>query len=121
MPAGTVAPDELLPESAQGRAVLAKLFRAAGDPGRLALLAFIAQTERTGSECVRLLGLSQSRVSAHLACLVNCGFIQPRREGRFVYYALADDRVLELVRLGAQLAQDNAATVAACTVVGGTP
>lgn len=119
MPDSTIAPDELLPESAQGRAVLAKLFRAAGDPGRLALLAFIAQAERTGSECVRLLGLSQSRVSAHLACLLNCGFIQSRRDGRFVYYTLADDRVLELVRLGAQLAHDNAASVAACTIVAG--
>lgn len=113
------APAELVPQSPEGRAVLAKFFRAAGDPGRLALLAFIAEAERTGTECVEHLGLSQSRVSAHLSCLVTCGFVRSRREGRFVYYAVADERVLALVRLGAELAADNAAAVAACAVVGG--
>lgn len=109
---------DLVPDSAEGRSVLAKFFRAAGDPSRLALLAFIAEAERTGSECVAYLGLAQSRVSAHLACLVTCGFVEARREGRFVRYTVGDQRVLDLVRLGAGLAADNAAAVAACARVG---
>jgi DNA-binding transcriptional ArsR family regulator len=114
-----VEPSELVPTSPEGRGVLAKFFRALGDPGRLALLAFIAEAERTGTECVEHLGLSQSRVSAHLACLVTCGFVEARREGRFVYYSVTDHRVLDLVRLGADVAADNAAAVAACARVGG--
>ena len=111
-------PIGLVPPTQEGRAVLAKFYRALGDPSRLALLAFIAQGERTGSECVEFLGLAQSRVSAHLACLVTCGFVATRREARFTRYAVRDPRVLELVRLGADLASDNAAAVAACMRVG---
>ena len=106
-----------VPQSLAGRSVLAKFFRAAGDPSRLALLSFVAEVERSATECVEHLGTAQSRVSAHLACLVTCGFVTSRREGRFVYYRVTDQRVLELVRLGAALAADNAAAVAACTRV----
>jgi DNA-binding transcriptional ArsR family regulator len=108
---------ELVPSSAKGRSVLAKFFRAAGDPTRLALLAFIADGERNASECVELAGVSQSRVSAHLACLVNCGYLSIRRDGRFTYYSIRDPRVTALVRLAAELAADNAAQVAACAQV----
>ncbi|MHB1486491.1 MAG: ArsR/SmtB family transcription factor [Acidimicrobiales bacterium] len=100
---------ELVPPSAEGRAVLAKFFRAVGDLNRLALLEFLADEERTGTDCVAHLGLAQSRVSAHLACLVTCGVVTLRREGHFAYYRVADSRVLELVGLGAEVASDNAA------------
>lgn len=108
----------LVPPSVEGRAVLAKLFRAAGDPSRLALLAFLVEDEHSGNECVAHLGLAQGRVSAHLACLVSCGFVSLRRAGRFSYYRVEDERVRDLVRLGAAIAADNAAAVAACTKVG---
>ncbi len=108
---------ELMPASREGRTVLAKFFRAAGDPGRLALLAFIADGERNASECVEKLGMVQSRVSAHLACLVTCGFLSLRRDGRHAYYSIRDPRVLVLVRLGAELAAENAAAVASCVQV----
>ncbi len=107
----------LVPDTPEGRAVVAKFFRALGDPTRLALLAFVAQGERSGTECVEHLGIAQSRVSAHLSCLVTCGFVTARREGRYVYYSVRDPRVIELVGLGVDLAADNAASVAACTRV----
>lgn len=113
-------PAALVPPNPEGRAVLAKFFRALGDPGRLALLAFIAEGERTGTECTRALGLAQSRTSAHLACLVTCGLIEARRDGRFTRYAVRDQRALELVRLAAAMAADNAAAVASCTRVNTT-
>lgn len=105
----------LLPPTAEGRAVVAKFIRALGDPTRLALVEFLLDAEHTGTECVEHVGLSQGRVSAHLACLVNCGYLQVRREGRFAYYRLSDPRVAALVTLARELAADNAAAVAACT------
>ena len=107
--------EAFLPESQQGRIVLAKFFRAVGDPNRLALISFLGREEHTATECVEFLGLAQSRVSSHLSCLVTCGLISLRRQGRFAYYRVADPRVLELVGLGAGVAADNAASVAACT------
>jgi DNA-binding transcriptional ArsR family regulator len=97
--------------------LLARFYRALGDPTRLALLAFCADVERTGNECVAYSGLSQGRVSAHLACLVSCGLLEVRRAGRFAYYRVTDRRVAELVRLGASLVADHAAGVAACAKV----
>lgn len=117
MPTAMVERGELVPRSAEGRAVLAKYFRALGDPSRLSLIQFVAKAERTGNECVEHLGLAQSRVSAHLACLVTCGLLSVRREGRFAYYTVSDPRAAELVRLGAEMAADNAAAVAACARV----
>jgi len=87
-------------------------FRALSDPARLRLLEFLLPAERTVSECVRHVGLSQGRVSAHLACLANCGYVQGRRAGRFTCYHVADPRVADLIALGRLLAADNTAALA---------
>ncbi len=107
-----------LPAEPMGRETLAKFFRALGDPTRLGLIEFCASREHTGSECVIQAGLSQGRVSAHLACLVSCGLLTLRREGRLAYYQVADTRVTELVRLSREMVADHAASIAACTKVG---
>jgi len=93
---------------------MAKFYRALGDPTRLDLLEFCAEGERTGNECVERAGLSQGRVSAHLACLVSCGLVSVRRQGRFAYYRVTDPRVAELVRIGQGVVADHAASIAAC-------
>ena len=103
-----------LPETGTGVAIVAKFFRALSDPARLRLLEFLLGTEHTVSECVTHIGLSQGRVSAHLACLADCGYVQVRRAGRYAHYSVADPRVADLVMLARSLAADNAAALAAC-------
>jgi DNA-binding transcriptional ArsR family regulator len=104
----------LLPPADTGVEMVAKFFRALADPTRLRLLGFLFDEEHTVSDCVSIAGLSQGRVSSHLACLSDCGFLHVRRDGRFAYYRVADPRVGELVRLARSLASDNAAALAAC-------
>jgi ArsR family transcriptional regulator, cadmium/lead-responsive transcriptional repressor len=104
----------LLPATADGVELVAKFFRALGDPARLRLLEFLLPAEHTVSECVRHIGLSQGRVSVHLACLADCGYVQVRRAGRFAWYKIADPRVASLVTLARSLAADNAAALAEC-------
>jgi DNA-binding transcriptional ArsR family regulator len=99
------------------RELVARFFRACGDPTRLALLEFCDGEERTGTQCVEHVGLSQGRVSAHLACLVSCGLVSSRRQGRFVYYQVTDHRVRELVALARGMVVDHAQSIAACTRV----
>lgn len=106
-----------VPDDPAGRELLARFYRALGDPTRLVLLAFCAEAERTGNDCVARVGLSQGRVSAHLACLVSCGLVTVRRAGRFAYYRVSDPRVAELVDLGTGMVADHAASIAACTKV----
>jgi len=72
----------LVPTDLGERQVLAKFFRALSDPRRLVLLEFLVQDEHTVSECVQVAGVSQGRVSSHLACLADCGYVVARREGR---------------------------------------
>jgi ArsR family transcriptional regulator, cadmium/lead-responsive transcriptional repressor len=111
----------LLPSSAVGIGLLAKFFRALGDPVRLRLLEFLLDEEHTVTECVSLAGVSQGRVSTHLACLADCGFVQVRREGRYAYYRVSDQRVAELVMSAHLLATDNARALAGCLRIDAEP
>src|SRR5487761_1099562 len=115
------APAVLLPESAGGVEVVARFFRALGDPARLRLLEFLLGGERTVTECVAQIGLSQGRVSSHLACLAGCGYVEGRRDGRFTRYKVADPRVADLVVLARSMAADNAAALAACVHIPPVP
>jgi DNA-binding transcriptional ArsR family regulator len=101
--------------------VVARFFRALGDPARLRLLEFLLGGEHTVTECVRQVGLSQGRVSSHLACLAGCGYVEGRRSGRFTWYKVADPRVADLVVLARSMAADNAAALAACVHIAPAP
>jgi DNA-binding transcriptional ArsR family regulator len=105
----------LLPQGTAGVDLLAKFFRALSDPTRLRLLAFVLDEERTVTECVAHVGLSQGRVSSHLACLADCGYVRARRVGRHAYYKVMDTRVAQVVLVARSLTGANAAGLAACT------
>ncbi len=92
----------------------ARFFRALSDPTRLRLLEFILPGERTVAECVEHVGISQPRVSVHLSCLADCGYVVARRDGRKLRYSVGDVRVAELVHLARALAADNAAALSCC-------
>jgi DNA-binding transcriptional ArsR family regulator len=101
--------------------IVAKYFRGFGDPTRLRILEALAGGEHSVGELVELLGAPQPKVSAHLACLRWCGFVDSRREHRTVYYRVADKRVLRMLELAHSLLEDNADHVAACRRIDGGP
>jgi ArsR family transcriptional regulator len=68
----------------------AALFQSVSDPSRLRLLRLLAGRELNVQELVRTTGLSQPRVSKHLAVLRDQGWITQRREGTFSWYETAD-------------------------------
>ncbi len=113
-PEPTAASASLLPVEATMVDTVAKFFRALGDPTRLRLLEFLLRDEHTVSECIAHVGLSQGRVSVHLACLADCGYVACRRAGRNAFYRVADPRVADLVVLAHALAADNACALAEC-------
>src|ERR671911_574065 len=95
--------------------LLAKLFSGFANSTRLSILLLLAQRgEMKVGELVDELGAPQPRVSDHLRCLAWCGYVQVRREGRNAYYTVADERVLEVLRLGEALLHDNLEHVEAC-------
>lgn len=99
--------------------VIAKLFDGFADPTRMSILAYLARRGEAGvSEIVEAVGATQPRVSVHLRCLARCGYVRARREGRRTYYAIADERVLSMLRLAEELLADNREHVEACEVTG---
>ena len=99
--------------------LVAKYLRVLSDPIRLRIVELVADEERAVGALVDALGVSQPKVSNHLACLRWCGFVDTRREHRTVYYRLADSRVSQIVELARSLLADNAEHVAACRRVDG--
>ena len=110
----------LLSEIAVGReseemCLLAKFFNGFANSTRLSILLLLAQRgEMKVGELVEELEAPQPRVSDHLRCLAWCGYVQVRREGRNAYYSVADERVLEVLRLGESLLRDNLDRVESC-------
>lgn len=67
----------------------ANLFHSLSDPTRLAILRRLADGEQRVCDLTEPLGLAQSTVSAHLACLRDCGLVTSRPQGRASLFALA--------------------------------
>ena len=114
---------QLYPEVEIGResedmCLLARFFNGFANSTRLSILLLLARDGETKvGELVRELGAPQPRISDHLRCLAWCGYVKVRREGRNAYYSIADDRVLEMVRLGEAMLRDNLEHIEACEVI----
>jgi ArsR family transcriptional regulator, cadmium/lead-responsive transcriptional repressor len=114
---------QLYPEVEIGResedmCLLARFFNGFANSTRLSILLLLARDGETKvGELVRELGAPQPRISDHLRCLAWCGYVKVRREGRNAYYSIADDRVLEMVRLGETMLRDNLEHIEVCEVI----
>jgi len=98
--------------------LLARLFNGFANSTRLSILSLLVQRgEMKVGELVDELGAPQPRVSDHLRCLSWCGYVGVRREGRNAYYSVSDDRIVQMLKLGEELLQDNLEHVEACDVI----
>ncbi len=79
---------------------LADLFQALADPSRLRILALLSRLELSVGELAQLLDQSQPRVSRHVRILADAGIVERRKEGSWVFLAVADpDRTQPLLAL----------------------
>ncbi len=102
--------------TAQRQEITAKFFHGLSDLTRLRIVELLLdEGEKNVGELVSILGQPQSRVSNHLACLRWCGYVDSRREGKFVYYRVSDPRVRQLLDLARGVIADNAAAILSCT------
>lgn len=96
-------------------ALKARLFHGFSDPSRLAILDALRPGPRSVSEVVAETELSQSNVSNHLACLLDCGLVSREQRGRYVYYQLSDQRVAQLLGLAEAILADAARGLYECS------
>ncbi len=69
-----------------------QITKALADENRVRILAVLNQGELCVCQLIELLGLAPSTVSKHLSVLRNSRLIDSRKQGRWMYYRLADDQ-----------------------------
>ena len=79
---------------------LADLFKIFGDTTRMKILYSLFESELCVCAIAELLGMTQSAISHQLKVLKNANLVANRREGKTIYYFLADDHVRTIVAQG---------------------
>jgi DNA-binding transcriptional ArsR family regulator len=92
----------------------AKLFRGLGDSTRLSILESLREGEKATSQIVKETGQSQSNVSNHLACLLDCGLVKNRRQGKNIFYSLGNKKVSKLLEESDAILSEIANGIYAC-------
>ena len=86
-------PDELLYD-------LAELFKIFGDSTRIKILYALLERELCVCDIAKLMDVTQSAVSHQLRVLKSSKLVKFRREGKTVYYSLADEHVIRILSQG---------------------
>nr|WP_191278162.1 metalloregulator ArsR/SmtB family transcription factor [Nocardioides flavus (ex Wang et al. 2016)] len=114
----TEAPAQALDDTA-GLTAAACLFHGFSDPSRLSIVRHLALGEHRVVDLTAHLGLAQSTVSAHLACLRDCGLVTSRPQGRASLWSLEHaDTVMELLAAAERLLGLTGDAVTLCPTYG---
>jgi ArsR family transcriptional regulator, cadmium/lead-responsive transcriptional repressor len=100
------------------REIASALFRSLAEPKRLEILQELLRGEARVVDLVETLGGSQSNISAHLACLKDCGMVVDRPEGRQTFYSIAHREIVDLLRAAEHLLAINGQLIEVCPTSG---
>lgn len=81
---------------------LADLFKVFGDGTRIRILYVLFEAEVCVCDLAKLLGMTQSAVSHQLRILKQAHLVKSRRDGKTIFYSLADDHVRSLLQQGTE-------------------
>lgn len=79
---------------------LAELFKIFGDTTRIKILYVLFESEMCVCDIAQLLGMTQSAISHQLRALKQSKLVKSRREGKTVFYSLADGHVRTIIGQG---------------------
>ena len=79
---------------------LSELFKMFGDPTRMKILFVLFESEACTCDLAEVLRMTSSAVSHQLKTLQRAKLVKSRRDGRAVYYSLADDHVRTIISQG---------------------
>ncbi len=72
-----------------------RFFKALADATRLRIVKLLEVREMCVCEVMVALGLTQPTASHHLGLLENAGLVKDRKEGKWVFYSIADPKLIE--------------------------
>jgi len=93
----------------------AKIFKGFADQSRLSIISAILNGPRTVTEIVETTNLSQSNVSAHLSCLLECGLIKKEKRGREAFYESSSKDVSDIINYVKKIVKKNSKAIYNCT------
>ena len=79
---------------------LAELFKVFGDSTRIRILFVLFEAQVCVCDLAQALGMTQSAISHQLRILKQNKLVKSRREGKSVFYSLADDHVRTIIEMG---------------------
>ena len=85
---------------------LADLFRIFADSTRIKILYLLFESEMCVCDIAQLLGMTQSAISHQLRALKQSKLVKNRRDGKTVFYSLADDHVRTIINQGMDHVQE---------------
>ena len=80
--------------------MLAKIFKALGEPSRLKIIFVLAQSSLCVCDIASLLDMTQSSISHHLKVLRDLNLVKFRKEGKLAIYSLDDEHVYRIFEEG---------------------
>ncbi len=95
----------------------ALLFRVLSNEVRIKLVESLAEGEKNVSDLCSAIGQEQTRVSHELRCLLVCGLVEYRREGRQIIYSLNSDTVLPILKAADKHAIEFSERIKGCEIV----
>ncbi len=90
-------PEEDVERMMQNACIAANFLKAISHEGRLMILCHLATGEKSVTELEDLLSARQAAVSQQLARLRDEGLVTPRRDGKAIYYSIADRRAIKIL------------------------
>lgn len=96
----------------------AALFRSLGDPTRLAIVRRLAAGPARVVDLVEVVGLAQSTVSKHLACLRDCGVVASDAVGRTSLFRLTQPALVDVLTSAETVLEATGFAVALCSNYG---
>ena len=85
---------------------LAEIFKVFGDSTRIKILYVLFEAEMCVCDIAQLLNMTQSAISHQLRILKQSKLVKNRREGKAVFYSLADDHVRTIINQGREHIED---------------
>lgn len=97
--------------------IYTKFFHALSNPTRYQIILSLLSGKKNVGELAEDLKSSQSLISMQLRCLKWCNFVKATKEGKNIYYAIADERIKTLIQLGQFIAEGNFKEISTCEIL----
>ncbi len=97
--------------------VYTKFFHGLSNPTRYKIILSLIDGEKNVGELVEDTGYSQSLISMQLKCLKWCNYVKSTKDGKNIYYSIADERIIALVKLGQNIAEGNTCNICTCEIL----